>query len=103
MGMGSLPYGKSLIPRPLAAISGIVVISAAAAAGWFAAGQLTDTPVAAEPAAPALQVSSGAAALSLRAGWQTESKVPKLPGLDATTALALSPADGGRGRMVVAM
>jgi hypothetical protein len=103
MGMGSLPYGKSLIPRPLVAIAGLIIISAAAAAGWVAAGQLTDTPVASEPTAPALQVTSGAAALTLRAGWQTEAKVPKLPGLDANTARALAPADGGRGRMVVTM
>lgn len=103
MGMGSLPYGKSLIPRPVAAITGLVVIAAAGAVGWFAAGQVTDTPVAAEPLAPAVNVKSGAADLQLRSGWTLEKKVPRVPGLDASTARALAPADGGRGRMVIAM
>src|SRR4051812_21259183 len=103
MGMGSLPYGKSLIPRPVALISGTLVVAAAACAGWFAAGQLADAPVV-EPTAPAVAVKTGAASLDLRAGWQLDRKVPRLPGLDTgNTARALAPSDGGRGRMVVTM
>ena len=37
MGMGSLPYGKSLVPRPLALLTGLFLIAVAAGAGWFAA------------------------------------------------------------------
>jgi len=102
MGMGSLPYGKSLIPRPFALVSGMLVVGAAAAAGWLAAGQLADEPVV-TPAAEAMTITAGTAQLQLRAGWQPQTKVPRVPGLEAVDAKALAPADGGRGRMVVSL
>lgn len=102
MGMGSLPYGKSLVPRPLALLCGLLLIVAAAGAGWFLASKLADEPV---PVAPAqsLNVTAGTAALKLREGWQAETRVPRVPGIDATNAKALAPADGGAGRMVVSL
>jgi hypothetical protein len=102
MGMGSLPYGKSLLPRPFAAIAGLLVVSAAAVGGWFAAGQLADQPVV-EPTLPSMNVSSGAATVQLRAGWQLETKVPKVPGLATADVKVLAPQDGGKGRMLVTM
>ena len=102
MGMGSLPYGKSLLPRPFAAIAGLLVVSAAAVGGWFAAGQLADQPVV-EPTLPTMNVSSGAATVQLRAGWQLETKVPKVPGLATADVKVLAPQDGGKGRMLVTM
>src|SRR4051794_11440951 len=103
MGMGSLPYGKTLLPRPFVLLAGFLIVAAAALAGWFAAGQLADRTVIEAPTTPALNVHTGAASLELRPGWQLEQKVPRVPGLDGTDARALAPADGGRGRMVVAM
>jgi len=104
MGMGSLPYGKSLIPRPLALIGGLLVVAAAAVLGWFAAGELTSddtTPVA--PSAPAVTVKSGAATVQLHSGWTLQKKVPTVPGLAVANTQALAPADGGKGRMLVTM
>jgi hypothetical protein len=102
MGMGSLPYGKSLLPRPVALLAGLTVVSAAAAGGWFAAGQLSNEPVS-EPVQPALTVKSGAATLMLRAGWEVQKKVPMVPGLATIDSATLAPADGGKGRMIVTM
>ena len=45
MGMGSLPYGRSLVPAPLALLCGVLLIVGAAGAGWVAANQLADDPV----------------------------------------------------------
>src|SRR4051812_14248716 len=103
MGMGSLPYGKSLIPRPLALAAGLIIVLAAAVAGWLAAGQLANRAPVTAPTAPAVNVTSGAASLQLRAGWQLDKRVPHVPGLEGAETRALAPADGGRGRMVVTM
>jgi hypothetical protein len=100
--MGTLPYGKSLAPRPLAVITCLVVICAAGAAGWIAAAQFTEEPVIEAPQ-PALTVKSGAAELQLRPTWQTVTKVPRVPGLEVATARAFAPTDGGSGRMVIAL
>ncbi len=102
MGMGSLPYGKSLLPRPLMLVAGIVAVLAAAAAGWFAADHLARAPIAVVDT-PALNVQTGYAQLTLRSGWKLDAKVPKIAGLENADAKALAPADGGRGRMVVAL
>lgn len=100
--MGTLPYGKSLLPGPIALLAGLAVVGAAGAAGWVAAGQLTSEPEVV-PAAPLVSVSTGGADLRLRAGWRLEAKVPRVPGLIDADAKALAPSDGGRGRMVLAM
>jgi hypothetical protein len=100
--MASLSYGKSLIPRPLAALAGLSVILLAAGGGWLAAERLATEP-ASVPPPPAVSVRTGPAELELRAGWRLDPKVPRVPGLDAEDAKALAPADGGRGRMVVAV
>src|SRR3954470_9856336 len=100
MGMGSLPYGKSYFPRPLALLTGLVVVALAAAAGWFAADKLArDEVTVATAPAPAVDVHVGNAGLQLRAGWTVDKKVPKIPGLESADAKSLAPADGGRGRM----
>src|SRR3954470_17546564 len=104
MGMGSLPYGKSYFPRPLALLAGLFLVGLAAAAGWFAADQLARDPLVVQSdQAPALGVRVGNAALQLRAGWKVDAKTPKIPGLESADAKALAPADGGRGRMIVAL
>src|ERR1700754_1543238 len=104
MGMGSLPYGKSLLPRPVALIAGALIVAAAAGAGWFAADQLTSNsaPATATPA-PMVSGRTGPAQLQLRAGWTADAKPPTIPGLIGSEVKALAPADGGRGRMVVAL
>jgi hypothetical protein len=95
MGMGSLPYGKSLLPRPVAMIAGTLVVLAAAAGGWFAADQLAREPIAVVDQ-PALNVQTGYAQVTLRSGW-------KVAGLETADPKALAPSDGGRGRMVVGL
>jgi hypothetical protein len=100
--MGSLPYGKSLLPQPVALIAGLLVVSVAALGGWFAAGQLADQPVI-QPTPPTLNVASGAATVRLRAGWQLQAKVPNVPGLATADTKVLAPQDGGKGRMLVTM
>ena len=102
MGMGSLPYGKSLVPAPLALLCGVLLIVGAAGAGWFAASQLADDPVPVVPT-ETLTVKAGTAQLELRDGWQADARVPRVPGIDTTNAQALAPADGGAGRMVIAL
>lgn len=102
MGMGSLPYGKSLVPRPVALLGGLLLIIAAAGAGWFLASQLADEPVAVAPA-QSVTVTTGTAQLEVREGWQAEARVPRVPGIEAVNAKALSPSDGGAGRMVVSL
>src|ERR1700754_2797385 len=104
MGMGSLPYGKSLLPRPLALLAGLLIGAAAAGAGWFAADQIaTDSQPASATPEPSVSVRTGPAQLQLRAGWTADPKTPTIPGLIGSEAKALAPADGGRGRMVVAL
>jgi hypothetical protein len=100
--MGSLPYGKRLVPGPVALVTGVLAIAGAAGAGWFAASQLADEPVAAAPA-ETLEVTAGTATIELRDGWQADARMPRIPGIDTTNAEALAPADGGAGRMVVAL
>src|SRR6478735_9769207 len=102
MGMGSLPYGKSLVPGPLALLCGVLMVFGAAGAGWVAAGQLADDPVPVVPT-ETLTVKAGTAQLELRAGWTADARVPRVPGIDTTNAQALAPADGGSGRMVIAL
>lgn len=102
MSMGSLPYGKTLVPRPLALLSGLFLIAGAAGAGWFLARQVADQPVVAAPV-ETVTVTTGTAQLKLRDGWQVQAKVPRVPGFESTNAKALAPADGGTGRMVVSL
>ena len=102
MGMGSLPYGKSLVPGPLALLCGVLLIFGAAGAGWVAASQLADDPVPVVPT-ETLTVKAGTAQLELRDGWQADARVPRVPGIDTTNAQALAPADGGAGRMMIAL
>jgi hypothetical protein len=103
MSMGSLPYGKSFVPRPLALGAGLLVVLVAAAAGWFAAGQFSDDPDSSAPTQPALKVTTGPATLTLRPGWQLQKKNPVVPGLVTADSATLAPADGGKGRMIVTM
>lgn len=100
--MGTLPYGKSLRPGPLALLAALAVVLVAGAAGWVAAAQLTSEPEVATPE-PLVVIPTGAAELQLRSGWRLVPRVPRVPGLDVPDAKALAPADGGRGRMVVAL
>lgn len=102
MGMSSLPYGKSLVPGPVALVAGVSMVLVAAGGGWFAASRLADEPVAAPPART-MTVKAGTATLELRAGWTADARVPRVPGIDTTNAQALAPADGGSGRMVIAL
>src|SRR4051794_36214032 len=100
--MGALrskPYGPSALPSPAALIAAAVLIVVAAVGGWVLADKLISHPVAVPPAEP-LTVRTGNAELSLRAGWEREPTVPKVPGLDGPGAVAYAPADGGSGRMV---
>ena len=98
--MGSLPYGKSLVPRPLALLCG-------AARGLRRRGRrlvrrrpARRRPGAGRPEPTTLTVKAGTAQLELRAGWQADARVPRVPGIDTTNAQALAPADGGAGRMI---
>src|SRR3954469_11030491 len=100
--MGSLPYGKSLLPRPLALIAAVLVILAAAAAGWWGGDPLPPEPLVVTEE-PTLNIQTGNADLTVRSGWKLDPKVPKIPGLEQTDAKSLAPVDGGRGRMVVAL
>src|SRR4051812_25622176 len=103
MGMGSLPYGKSLLPRPVALAAGLLAVLGAGAAGWLAADQLAREPIPTVVEQPTLQVRTATADLTLRDGWKLDPKVPKVPGFENADVKSLAPVDGGRGRMVVAL
>ena len=102
--MGSLPYGKSLLPRPLAACrradrrrrgGGRRLVRRRPADRHTGRRR-------ADRAGDDRQVRQRPSS-KLRAGWTAEKKVPRVPGLEAANARALAPADGGRGRMVITL
>jgi hypothetical protein len=80
---------------------GAVVV--AALIGWLLASKLLSEPEATPEARPTNVRLSPSAEIALRAGWQPVGKVPRVPGLEGTSAHAFAPADGGAGRMVTVM
>jgi hypothetical protein len=96
------PYGPSSLPGPGPLLAGLAAVLVAAAGGWLLAAKLTQPPAVA-PEQPPVLVRTGTAQIRLRAGWQPQAVVPRLPGLNGTTARAFSPADGGSGRMVLTL
>ncbi|WP_028058886.1 hypothetical protein [Candidatus Solirubrobacter pratensis] len=99
----SRPYGPPQLPTPAALTAAAAVVLIAALGGWALAAGLTFEPAAAPEARPADVRLGSSLALTLRAGWKAVEKVPRVPGLEGRQARAFAPADGGAGRMVLAV
>ena len=99
----SRPYGPAQLPSAGAIAAGVAAVVVAAVGGWLIASKVLSEPAALPEARPTTVRLGSSAELALRAGWQPVEKVPLIPGVGGAQARAFAPADGGAGRMVVAL